>query len=464
MDPKISVLLPSLNVASYIRECLESVVTQTFKDMEIICVDAGSDDGTLGVLEEYAGKDGRIRILKSPRRSYGLQVNMGLDAAAGEYVGIVDTDDFIRENMYEVLYGYAKSHDADFVKSDFEVFVHADNGERIYMPYPVTWACSARYGKCFTKTDLAYSMQTPDVFLWNGIYKREFLLENDIRFNETDGAAIQDCGVRYKIDLCLNKGYYLKQSLYCYRRDNAGASSYSSDILLYHLNEFQSIMGFAEAKGNLLEEQWSFLAREMAIISFRTYQDMLVWGKPSEGTFEAMERIRDIVRHMEKRGALSAAFMTPNAILEARLFLDDPRLCDGFARTRAKAILEGLHSFLDRVSSKEKVWIFGSKRVADYAYLFLRNNGVGNIAGFFDNDKKRQGGRKFNLPIVCPEEMAEKEKNAYFLIASTGYIDEIENWLNGHGFSRKQYEVYGGAFEQLLHPFICTNILIKEAT
>ncbi|MBQ9437661.1 MAG: hypothetical protein IJU50_04965, partial [Lachnospiraceae bacterium] len=132
------------------------------------------------------------------------------------------------------------------------------------------------------------------------------------------------------------------------------------------------------------------------------------------------------------------------------------------AKTRARSIREGLLFFLEKIASQKKVWIFGSKRAADYAYLFLRNNGIKNIAGFFDNDKSRQGMSKFGLSIVSPEETIEKERSSFFLIASTNYVSDLKGWLEGHGVSDDQYQVYGGGgYGQLLHPFICTNILIK---
>lgn len=81
--PKISVIMPSLNVAPYIRECMDSVICQTLNDLEILCIDAGSTDGTREVLEEYAGKDARIRLIESDKKSYGYQMNLGLEAAAG---------------------------------------------------------------------------------------------------------------------------------------------------------------------------------------------------------------------------------------------------------------------------------------------------------------------------------------------------------------------------------------------
>ena len=112
-QPKVSVVMPSLNVALYIRECIESVLNQTLKDIEIICVDAGSTDGTLEILKEYADKDPRISIINSDRKSYGYQMNLGMDAAAGEYMGIVETDDIADFDMFETLYNAAKADDLD---------------------------------------------------------------------------------------------------------------------------------------------------------------------------------------------------------------------------------------------------------------------------------------------------------------------------------------------------------------
>ncbi len=121
-------VLPSLNVASYIRECLESVTRQTLKDIEIICVDSGSTDGTLEVIREFEAKDPRVKVIVSDKKSYGRQMNLGFDAATGEYLGIVETDDWVVPNMYEKLYKIAKRNQLDFVKADFYRFTVNPDG------------------------------------------------------------------------------------------------------------------------------------------------------------------------------------------------------------------------------------------------------------------------------------------------------------------------------------------------
>lgn len=151
--PKASIIMPSFNVAAYIRECMDSVVRQTLRDIEIICVDAGSTDGTLEILKEYEEKDRRIRVLMSAQKSYGFQMNLGIQEAVGEYVDIVETDDFILPEMYEVLYKYAVQNNADFVKSDFDIFTTLDDGTRLCMEYSLKRHSGIRYGTVCSSRD-----------------------------------------------------------------------------------------------------------------------------------------------------------------------------------------------------------------------------------------------------------------------------------------------------------------------
>ena len=133
--PKVSIIIPTYNVENYLRECMESVTRQTLKDIEIICINDGSTDGSLQILKEYANKDSRIVLVDKKNEGYGVGMNIGLDKATGEYIGIVEPDDFVPLNMYEDLYNAAKENDLDFVKADFYRFTRdSENGnmELIY--------------------------------------------------------------------------------------------------------------------------------------------------------------------------------------------------------------------------------------------------------------------------------------------------------------------------------------------
>ena len=93
--PKVSVIIPVYNVEKYLRQCLDSVINQTLKDIEIICVDDGSTDNCPNILDEYAAKDARIKIIHKKNEGYGKAMNVGISHASGEYIGIVEPDDYI---------------------------------------------------------------------------------------------------------------------------------------------------------------------------------------------------------------------------------------------------------------------------------------------------------------------------------------------------------------------------------
>ena len=91
---KVSIIMPACNVQSFLKECMDSVVSQTLEDIEIICVDDGSTDSTGEILDQYAQADSRVKVIHKVNTGYGNSMNVGLDAASGEYIGIIETDDF----------------------------------------------------------------------------------------------------------------------------------------------------------------------------------------------------------------------------------------------------------------------------------------------------------------------------------------------------------------------------------
>lgn len=107
--PKVSIIIPVYNVEKYLRECLDSVIQQTLQDIEIICVNDGSTDNSLQILKEYAQNDSRIKIIDKPNSGYGQTMNVGMQNATGEYIGIVEPDDYVELDMFETLYNTANS-------------------------------------------------------------------------------------------------------------------------------------------------------------------------------------------------------------------------------------------------------------------------------------------------------------------------------------------------------------------
>ena len=121
-NPKISVIIPVYNVEKFLRECLDSVVNQTMRDIEIICVNDGSTDNSLDILKEYAAKDDRIIVINQTNGWLSAARNNGLKIARGEYIQFVDSDDYLELNACETAYKYALQYDADVVIFGYKNF------------------------------------------------------------------------------------------------------------------------------------------------------------------------------------------------------------------------------------------------------------------------------------------------------------------------------------------------------
>lgn len=230
---KVSLILPSLNVARYMEECIQSVIRQTLEDIEIICVDAGSTDGTLDIIRKYAAQDERIKLILSEKKSYGYQMNLGIRHAVGEYIGIVETDDYVLRHMYKELYETAVREQAEIVKADFYRFRTV--GEQIERTYNRLDPSDTYYGSVINPAEhlpvFRLIMNT-----WSGIYLRSFLEENQIEHNETSGASYQDNGFWFKTFCCAKRVYFVDKPYYMNRRDNE-ASSVANPGKVYCMTE-----------------------------------------------------------------------------------------------------------------------------------------------------------------------------------------------------------------------------------
>ena len=233
-QPHVSIIIPIYNVEPYLRECLDSVCRQTLRDIEIICVNDGSTDESLGIIKDYAERDERIVVLDGPNGGYGKAMNRGLDAATGEYIGIVEPDDYVALTMYEDLYGIARENNLDFVKADFYRFTRNDKGD-MRLKYEHLDSSGSWYGRVFNPSmqpeTLMFIMNT-----WSGIYRRDFLNERGIRHHETPGASFQDNGFWMQTFAYAHRAMIVNEPYYRNRRDNPN-SSVKDKSKVYTMNE-----------------------------------------------------------------------------------------------------------------------------------------------------------------------------------------------------------------------------------
>lgn len=219
--PKVSIVIPVFNVIQYLPRCLESVLSQTLQEIEILCGDGGSTDGSLELLEQYAEKDARIRIISKEGSGYGQSMNDCIALAQGEYIGIVESDDFVTETMFQRLYERAMATEADIVKSDFYCFVE-QSGQ--YQKWKTKIGVARQfYGRVFCPAEELTAFRCV-LNTWSGIYRRNFLEAYHIRHNESAGGSFQDNGFWFQTFAFAKKVYFLSEAFYHYRQDNPNSS------------------------------------------------------------------------------------------------------------------------------------------------------------------------------------------------------------------------------------------------
>ncbi|MBQ9068898.1 MAG: glycosyltransferase family 2 protein, partial [Eggerthellaceae bacterium] len=189
--PHVSVIVAAYSVEPFLRQCLDSIAAQTLHDIEVICVNDGSPDNSLAIMEEFASRDERFQVVDKPNGGYGSAVNAGLSRAKGEYISIVEPDDFIDKHMLEDLYGFATFQSdtpADVVKGSYREYYDAMDGIGDSLVTP-------EHDYSMPLQPVSFTIEEHPVLLcmhpsvWSAIYRRSFLEEHGIRLVEAPGSG-----------------------------------------------------------------------------------------------------------------------------------------------------------------------------------------------------------------------------------------------------------------------------------
>jgi glycosyltransferase involved in cell wall biosynthesis len=208
-EPKVSIIIPVYNTDKYLRRCLASVCGQLLKEIEIICVNDGSTDNSVGILNDFAQRDNRIKIINQNNSGVANARNNGIKIANAPYIGFVDSDDFIAPDMYEKMYNAMTGNDVDFVECGAEPFFtydfHDKEGQRKYL----------------SNDNLSGIVKDPNLFidtsgeLWKLLFKKELINKYQLEFPE--GFCSSDDTlfvILYKS--ILQSGFYIQENLYMY--------------------------------------------------------------------------------------------------------------------------------------------------------------------------------------------------------------------------------------------------------
>lgn len=409
-------IMPSLNVEAYIEKSLKSVMEQTLRDIDIICVDAGSTDGTLETIERLAGSDSRIKVICSERKSYGYQVNKGIEAAEGEYIGIVETDDYIEKDMYEKLYeSTAEAGFPDIIKCSYKAYWTDREGRTVFKerkllkPYDF-------YREVVNPMDQIF-LPIADWYLWNGIYKKTFIDKNGIKLSESPGAAFQDIGFLHRTNAAAASAFYTDDCLYNYCIDRAGSSSNSGKELGYSHYEFHA----------LLQENWEEKAARAIYIrmakSFvcccRTFDEEKIGNSEFRSRYEwFVNMLKAAIDH----GRLGEQNLSAGIWKRLQVLLNNlDEVYEQYQRD---------HKFVNDQNEKWRYVIFGcgERGQAVFEKLYEKRR---KIIAFMDNDAKLWGTSLEGIPVLKPQVYAGEDVK--YIIGNEACFEDIQEQLLGLG-------------------------------
>ncbi|MBR0480278.1 glycosyltransferase [Candidatus Saccharibacteria bacterium] len=190
-QPKVSVVVPIYNVEKYLRECVDSILAQTLEDIEVILVDDGSPDKCGEIVDAYTKKDSRVIAVHQKNSGYSKAVNRGIEMAKGEYIGIIESDDWIEPDMYESLYESAHSNNTDVTKGEFYYYNPTldEPAQNVLFRNPSDIDLRRAPSDVFTIKDWPKLMAF-HASIWSSIYRADFVKK--IKIPETAGASYQD--------------------------------------------------------------------------------------------------------------------------------------------------------------------------------------------------------------------------------------------------------------------------------
>lgn len=211
----ISIIVPCFNCSRFLTTALDSLRVQSLQEIEFICINDGSIDGTLDILQDYKQKDNRFKIINKHNTGYGDSVNIGISNSKGKYVAIFEPDDFVEPGMYNDLFTIAENNNLDIVKC-----CYYDFNESTGDTYNENSKIQKNTILC-PRDNMCIFLQSPTI--WNAIYRKDFLLANDIWFLPTPGAAFQDTSFHFKTNLMANRYFCTSKAYYHYRSHDSNS-------------------------------------------------------------------------------------------------------------------------------------------------------------------------------------------------------------------------------------------------
>lgn len=294
-NPKVSIIVPIYNVEKYLDRCMNSLINQTLKDIEIIMVDDGSPDNCPKMCDEWAKKDSRIKVVHKKNGGLGYARNSGLDVATGEYVAFVDSDDYIDLKMYEILYDNATKSNADAVFCGFKKEVHKRKfvdvrecesykefrGADVQQLIPDFIAAPP-----YSSKEYVYEMS-----VWHSIYRNSVIKDNNIKFVSERDYSSEDLPFQLDFLKKANIILFIPDILYNYCWNESSLTKRINEEKFYKIVALYNLL----CKKSKLYDEKGLRAKRLFIGYIRAYVRTLT--KMEMSYKEKMHIINNILKH-----------------------------------------------------------------------------------------------------------------------------------------------------------------------
>lgn len=425
-NPEISVIVTVHNAEKYLEECLQSVINQTFSNIEILCIDGGSKDASPEILNKYAIGDKRIRIVNDENTSYGHKINRGIEEAEGKYIAVLESDDMYELYMLEHLYEIAERYQVDFVNGDYTCFYTVN---KVRFCYVTKMYAEDQYGSVKYNKEYPEEMGVIPRF-WTGIFRKDFLKREKIRMNESPGASFQDMSFRFLTSALAESCYHVDEPVYLYRIDNPGSSMHDCK------------------KTTVIADEHAFLKLEL---NKRCIDNPYIWHNAYDWKyrdfFGNMSNLPEKYRQELFERYLNELSEDRERIIKYRLggysdfaekliFLSPEEVMKSVdAYSVKKEVQEkALGKQLEFLTSQESIVIFGCG-IKGKALLTLLNGMRERIIAFSDNNSALWGKSVEGIRIFPPEVLAQKYRESCVVIANRQNADEIYHQLRDMNIS-----------------------------
>ncbi|QOS67187.1 glycosyltransferase family 2 protein [Eggerthella guodeyinii] len=311
----VSIVVPVYNVERYLRECLDSLRAQTLEDIEIVCVDDGSTDGSLAILREYEAEDPRFKVITKPNAGYGHTMNCGFAVARAPYIGILESDDFCKPDMCEKLYLLAAGNDLDLVRCDIDLYWSEPDERRKRARY----CLSDGLREVFDPRDRPECFRLPPA-LCCMLVRKALVHDNGLFFSETPGASYQDTAFSFKLWACARRAMAVDDAYISYRQDNESSSINQRGKIQCVPSEYREIERFIASD----EKRFSSLRPVVAARKFSAY----IWNyrRIDEACHEEFARqMADELSQAQEDHLLNPDFYSSEEWSDLQLLLRDDK-------------------------------------------------------------------------------------------------------------------------------------------